>query len=618
VITTEIPRSVRDVQELVSLKYGAFVKDGVLYVDKAKVKRDFINKAYTRAEYEELGLAKVNSLAFSTPDEYFHFVYEREHLRYQNPLSKLQGTKEFEVIRQGVLDSKTYAQKEDEADDAYQKRVNRTAYEVYLRNKALDNTYNFWKLFKSKDTFADQFMTIKAQYPELENEFELVKMLSVGAGKMGAKNLKLNDHFQDGDSLNLLHENIRHLIEGNIESVTDAADKQRISEFFRRFPVVAFLQSGMNTRSAFSMTRLVPQDVFNRVMEKPVKRLNQHLNEFSKPENAKKTSEYLEEFYMQFVSLNSMVSRSMSLRGKNYKPELSIEQADKMLKENKTRAQVTDLGRFYDPLQTLEGNLKGFDPDAIKTEEQAREILTNNPDRTYVFNYALDNQSNATSKDYVFTNTGMPNAIGLPTVLAYSGGTLNQHIKDVDGSIDSRVKAEIDAAIETLKAQRDVGQTLVFNRNGYGQYMVNASDTFEPILAPATYVDTNGNTVRRTMSQRIKDGKAEYERLKKTMDPKKLKAVSENIRMQNADNTYVMDANGRPVMETVTRYYVVSPASGSTMPAPQTFLYLSKRLFEEFGFINPNYLSTNTGRGVVQSSQPVTDQQVRDFMNHCM
>jgi len=60
--------------------------------------------------------------------------------------------------------------------------------------------------------------------------------------------------------------------------------------------------------------------------------------------------------------------------------------------------------------------------------------------------------------------------------------------------------------------------------------------------------------------------------------------------------------------------------------APQTFLYLSKQLFDRLGYLNPKYVQVNVGREVVQAKQEVSDtkiiqkndQAVRDFMNQCM
>jgi hypothetical protein len=51
--------------------------------------------------------------------------------------------------------------------------------------------------------------------------------------------------------------------------------------------------------------------------------------------------------------------------------------------------------------------------------------------------------------------------------------------------------------------------------------------------------------------------------------------------------------------------------------APKTFLYLSEQLFRNFGYKNPNYIDTATGRKVIQSTQEVSDEMVKDMLNHC-
>jgi hypothetical protein len=45
----------------------------------------------------------------------------------------------------------------------------------------------------------------------------------------------------------------------------------------------------------------------------------------------------------------------------------------------------------------------------------------------------------------------------------------------------------------------------------------------------------------------------------------------------------------------------------SPMVAPKTFVYLSKRLYEEFGFINPNSLGSSTVVNTIQSAQGVNE-----------
>jgi hypothetical protein len=61
-----------------------------------------------------------------------------------------------------------------------------------------------------------------------------------------------------------------------------------------------------------------------------------------------------------------------------------------------------------------------------------------------------------------------------------------------------------------------------------------------------------------------------------------------------------------------------------TAPAPETFVYLSKRLYEEFGYVNPGFTrvekTTGSGKALMQqvlADQPVTDETVREKFKEC-
>jgi len=61
-----------------------------------------------------------------------------------------------------------------------------------------------------------------------------------------------------------------------------------------------------------------------------------------------------------------------------------------------------------------------------------------------------------------------------------------------------------------------------------------------------------------------------------------------------------------------------------TAPAPETFVYLSKRLYEEFGYVNPGYTrvekTTGSGKALMEqivANQPVTDDSVREKFKEC-
>jgi hypothetical protein len=62
----------------------------------------------------------------------------------------------------------------------------------------------------------------------------------------------------------------------------------------------------------------------------------------------------------------------------------------------------------------------------------------------------------------------------------------------------------------------------------------------------------------------------------------------------------------------------------ATAPAPETFVYLSKRLYEEFGYVNPGYekvaKTTDSGKTLAEQiveNQPVTDDSVREKFKEC-
>jgi len=534
-----------DVESLTSLKFGAFVnpEDGILYVDKRQIARDFANKEFTRPSYTERGLAKVNSMAFTNVNEYMHFVYQREILRSQldmaSVIDSVDGSQKRNIF------AAANPQKKNETDAKYQERLDRGSYEEYIKDRALDNIYNPWKLFKSNDSYAEQFIRIRESYPELGENYALINQLSVDGKTTGSKrtsfstNLKLNNSSLEGDDINLFHENILALQDDTVKKVEDPVENARISAFFKNMSIIAFLQSGMNTSSALSLTRIVPQDSYVRIMEQPVKEIIDHL-ESDKSKNFKKGQPLLERYYELFLRENNVKSRSKRIRGKNYMTDFNIAASNRVIKTGKLEGAVPTLPIRL-PLQSIGTDLNTYASENI-TAAEANRLVTDNPGKTYIYNFAIDNQHNATVGDRNFYGTNAPNAVGMPTRLRYTGITgrpFADRIKDgPDGKIDPRIKAEIDAAIQSLLEQKNNGQELVFNIRGYGQYMIGGSDVT------------------------------------------------------------IMEPKGSP-------------------PAMQTFLYLSKQLFDNFGFLNPNYLRTKPGRVEVQSSQPVTDQMVRDLMSKC-
>lgn len=502
----------RPVKAVKSLTLGAFVHDGVMYVDKARLADDFNNQRYSEQVYADKGLAIIPRTAFPTANEYYRFVFEREHLRYINDFDKSQENKEFLNYSKVFADS--VPQKKDEDKAEYEKRRTAILYEMWLRDMALDNVNNGWKLFESKDTYADQFFRIYDEFPELREKYSLMKSLTLSStgkpGKPGYTNLKLTDTMLDADKLNVFHENLLELANSTIEKVPDFEDNLRISEFFSRFSTVAFLQSGLNTKSTFSMVRMVPQDQFLRLMKRPVEEYTRDLN-----------NTILQDYYDKFVRENSIANRSKRIRYKNYVSLMTLKKS--MNEEPQPEVSTSRI--------TEQDGVMLFNHDKLG-ESGAKKLMEENPDSYFVFNGATQAHGNATVQDFVFYKVPLGNKFAFPTRKQYTGGSVNEHYKDVQGTIDPAFKEYIDRAIEALLEVKKQGKELVFNKDGYGQYLI------------------------------------------------------------------ALDKKGQPF-------------------APQSFLYLSQQLFNNFGYVNPNYLRTATGRRIVQSAQPISDEMVRDFMKHC-
>jgi len=511
------------------LNNGAYALGDQLYVDKVQLHNDFVNKTYTKAEYTERGLAKVNNQAFETIDEYYNFVYERETLRKTNPYDKIKDTVTYKQIRNkvGAVKPKTTKGESTVKEVDIEDVLNKIAYEEYLRNQALLNTFNHWALFKSDDTYADQFNMINAAYPDLGKQYTLVAQLSV-ATSGSYTNLKLNDNSLDGDALNVMHENLLKLMDPNVQKVENALDNKMISEFFAKFPIVAFLQSGMNTKSAFSLTRLVPYDNYLRMIERPVAEFTKH---FDRADDSNKTPPILNRFYDMFVSANSYANRQGKIRGKKLNSSYSLANSIRDMAK-KTEDIVEDV---------IAPKVRRFGVDGVDGSRMfgtgslslsyTKKLAKDNPDIVFVYNYAVRNQKSATTGDATFFQPEINNAIGLPTRLSFSADKME--MTDVDGKISEENRIAIEDAITAMKQAQADGKTLAFNKDGYGQYMIG----------------------------------------------------------QHVNKTDV---------------------------AKETFLYLSKRLFEEFNFINPKYLTTSEAIIQIQSGQPISDELVLDFMQHCM
>jgi len=382
------------VQEIKGLEFGAFVKEGKLYIDKKQLQEDFDNKTFTTEEYQKRGLAPLNPNTFYTSKEYKHFIYERETLRAMYPFADVQ--EDFDYKNQLAKNYKNdNYRKEGESNDEFLKRMKRRSYEEWLRDKALDNILNPWKLFKSHNSFADQFVRIRKAYPKLLEEYSLFRNLQFKTHALGYRNLRLSSAKLTRDAVELYNENLKDLANPSVIKVEDAKENEYISNFFARFPSVAFMQSGMNTKSQFSMNRIIPQDTFIRMMEEP-----------SKQWEEKMSQEILEDYYNRFIENN--VNKGARIRSKNYFSNATLDKPTKEMKAQLSLFEQEEGSQV--PVLESKGIIK-MQPDNIDSIKAGTKTITNRTEKmddgVYTMPDGTQVEIKLLGRAAVITNKGM-------------------------------------------------------------------------------------------------------------------------------------------------------------------------------------------------------------------
>jgi hypothetical protein len=333
------------VADMKSNVIGAFVKNNTLYIDEARLKQEFEDKAWiidseAANSYEKLGLHPLPAGTFLTNSkgnlsQYMKFVAEREYLR------------------------STFPQREDET---------KAEYEKFLADRALDNTFNLFHLFKDpENNYAKRYTELLNKYPRLVNRFEVLKKISydnlkvktkIGTNVVEYANLKLNDRDVNNSKANLYTSNIKNLSNVIYLRKLGYSDKAatEISQFFSKLPMYAYLQSGLN-KTPYSLTSIVDYTDFANI-------LKQESEDFIKVLDSAKAPIVLEDFNSMFLNENSMKRGNKRGRLKDFITNIdfrNITAADK--KEVKAIQPATSVKEFdiADSLTPIQQNFKDGD-----------------------------------------------------------------------------------------------------------------------------------------------------------------------------------------------------------------------------------------------------------------
>ena len=244
---------------------GAEVIDNVIYVDEARISKDYNEKLFSAESqsadsYRARGLRpfRVVENAFPTESSFFKYVVEREYQRSTFPFDKATTNKTFRKLR-GVLASSI----QDETT------LNKQTYEAFLNQRALIFAFNREALMKTVNySYSDQLMSMIAEFSELKDKYPVLNQLTKPSLKTGEKIISLNDSrmLKDAQLAEIYYENIKDLGDPTVKKVELIADNDRISEMFGLLPLVAIYQNGIGF-SRFGFNEALPYDKFLDVMD---------------------------------------------------------------------------------------------------------------------------------------------------------------------------------------------------------------------------------------------------------------------------------------------------------------------------------------------------------------
>jgi hypothetical protein len=252
------------------LKRGAFVKNGTLYLDMKQLEKEFKEGAWVKNSesensYADRGLYELHPSTFMNNfdlnfNEYVKFVSEREYIRYIKPLTT-EFTNSFEFQEELNNVKELFEEMPNE-------KAVRYTYEKLIAIEALDNSYNFFHMFQDDDnSFAVRLSKLIQNYPELAKNYPVIGKLKLDSTKENdAFNILLADKDFDNDKSNIYTRDLKRLADPTVAKLTDPEENARLSKMFKYLNMFAFLQTGLN-KTKLSFTNIADYNDFLTVVE---------------------------------------------------------------------------------------------------------------------------------------------------------------------------------------------------------------------------------------------------------------------------------------------------------------------------------------------------------------
>jgi len=469
-----------------ALTFGAYVQkneqgEDTLYIDEIQLKQDFKYGQWKKDSeyvdsYEDRGLYALDGPYFTTNAEtneasFFAFVAEREYLRSITPLTKeLTQTAEFKKDLEDVQMTET--------DKTYAEQV-RYAYEKMLAMKALDNTYNPYKLFQDPEgAYAIKFKQLmdKDAQPieeggyggKLKKEYPVLQRLLLDTNaKQTFFNLYINEKDYTNSLSNLYKKNLADLGDINVVKIANPEENMIISDFFARLPLVSLLQTGLN-KTKLNFNNVVPLDDYTSIMQEQSQEFMKILNDEEKAENL------LKKFYDTFVAAN-MSRNSFEGGGANsnktrfkelfFTNDLEAATAKKIEKEMAPKYYVSP---------TATENLMVY-REGNKTSAVYEAMVKYNPDVVFVANMPrkmMLNRELSTEGQELLAKYGM--GIPFPT----SNDFIDDNFTGINPKGFDTIKSMFEDAIKKIQDEMSKDKIVAFPVSGFGDARVMPKELF--------------------------------------------------------------------------------------------------------------------------------------------
>jgi hypothetical protein len=474
---TEIPVNLVDY-----LKFGAYVKknakgEDTLYIDERQLKEDFRYSLWEKdseyeGSYEDRGLYPLDGPYFSSNARtneaaYFAFVAEREYLRSILPVTDVVETREY---KKELRDTKMIHPEMSEVEQG------RFTYEKILAMRALDNTFNPYKLFQDpENAYTIKYKELMDRDAEvyggkLKQEYPVLSRLMMDTNSNQTfYNLYVNEKDYDNSLSNLYKKNIADLGNPGVVKVADPEENMMISDFFARLPLISMIQTGLN-KTKLNFNNVVPLEQYIDIMREQTEEFMDILEDEEKADN------FLDKFFYTFLAAN--------------RSKAGIEGGS--INSNK--------GRFKDLFFT--NKLENATEKKLKGDEAAKKFLTpTNTEDLYVYS-----EGNKTPKVYeamakynpdIIFVVNAPRSMMLDRELRFNGQarlaniedamsiifpTSNKSLTDNYTGVKSDkyevVKAIFEDAIQRIKKEQMYGKPIAFPRSGFGDPSIMPKELF--------------------------------------------------------------------------------------------------------------------------------------------